>query len=145
VIAVDCSMAHNVGARRACPPAKDTADALRKVLLQEWLGLPVLPSFVVVSTPAQMADTWVLVALDPPYSGVGPIECDGRVEQEFVARHLLRKKDGEVKKPEARYRPLAAAMARRLDHVCASCAEAARFLADLKIATAAAPAAHTAP
>lgn|SRR6185295_16588119 len=127
VIHVDCSMAPHVDALRDCPPARDTADALREVVVRDWLGLSALPESVVLATPSWTTDTWIVAALDPPYTGSLPLECDDRAERELSQRRLLRLRDGEVKKPEAKYRPLAEAMAQALDRVCAVCTEALRF------------------
>lgn len=137
VIHVDCSMAHNVDALLPCPPARDTADALREVIAQGWLGRPSLPGFVVLATPSRSTDTWIVAALEPPYSGNQPLECDDEAEGELVRRRRLRRRGGEVKKPEAKYRPLAEGMAQQLDHVCSLCSEAARFREEFALALAA--------
>jgi hypothetical protein len=134
VIHVDCSMAHNVGALRACPPARATADALRDVIVRDWLGQPSLPSFVVLATPSRTTDAWVVAVLTPPYSGKQPLECDDLAEGELARRRLLRWKDGEVKKPDARYRPLVEMMVRDFARVCAKCTEAARLRAEFATA-----------
>lgn len=138
VIHADCSMAHNEGAARPCPPASDTADALREVVIKQWLGLAAQPPFVLVTHPSKSTDAWVVASLEPPYRKLAGIECDDAVENELVARHLLRKKDGEVKKPEGRYRPLAEAAARRMTEVCRHCTLASRFVAEFQAAVAAA-------
>ncbi len=127
VIHVDCSMAHNVGALLPCPPARATADVLREVVVRDWLDRASLPEFVVLATPSRTTDTWVVAALDPPYSGKEPLECDDLAERELVRRRLLRLRDGEVKKPDARYRPLVEMMVKDLARVCTLCTEATRF------------------
>lgn len=132
LIHADCSMAHNEGADRPCPPAANTADALRGVILVQWLGCETPPALLVVTTPSKSTDAWVVAALDPPYRRLADIECDMAVENELVARRLLRKKDGEVKKPEERYRPLAELVARRLEVVLAHCTQAARFVTEFR-------------
>lgn len=139
VIHADCSMAHNEKADRPCPPAQATADALRDVITRAWLGFQSLPRIVVLATPALTTDSWVIAALDPPYRGKGPLECDERVERELVARGLLRKKDGEVKKPEGRYKPLVQEMIRNFERVRLYCSEAERFYAEVSAATLALP------
>jgi hypothetical protein len=127
VIHVDCSMAHNIGASRSCPPARATADAMREVIVRDWLGRDSLPEFVVLVTPSWTTDTWVVATLNPAYSGKVPLECDDRAEMELTRRRLLRLKEGEIKKPEARYRPLVETMLQRLAHVFTICTEADRF------------------
>lgn len=127
VIHVDCSMAHNAGVLHPCPPARTTADALREVVVQDWLNQASLPEFVALVTPSRTTDAWVVAALNPPYSGKEPLECDNGAERELVRRRLLRLRDGEVKKPDAKYRPLVDAMIKDLAHVCEICTEASRF------------------
>ena len=134
VIHVDCSMAHNVDALHPCPPARATADALRETLIRDWLGRPSLPDFVVLATPSRTTDSWIVAALDPPYAGNEPLECDDLAERELVRRRLLRLRDGEVKKTEGKFRPLAEAMAQALDRVCGICTEAERFREDFAAA-----------
>lgn len=139
VIHVDCSMAHNEEIDLPCPPARAIADALRDVITRSWLGFESLPQFVVLATPSLTTDAWVVASLDPPYRGKSPLECDDRVELELVARGLLRKKDGEVKKPEGRYEPLVQGMIRSFERVRLSCSEAERFYAEVSAANLALP------
>ena len=137
VIHLDCTMAHNVRADRPCPPAEATASTLREIVAGEWLGRAFLPSFVVLATPSLSTDTWIVAALEPPFQGEVPLECDPLAERELVRRRLLRLRDGEVKKPAAKYEPLAKQMAQKIDEVCAACSEAARFLSDFAAAVSA--------
>jgi hypothetical protein len=131
VIHLDCTMAHNVGADHACPPADATSNALREVVTKEWLGRDSLPGFVVLATPSLSTDTWIAAALEPPYQGREPLECDRQAERELVRRRLLRLRDGEVKKSAVKYEPLAKQMGHRVETVCAICSEAARFRGEL--------------
>ncbi|MFO0628904.1 MAG: hypothetical protein U0325_25235 [Polyangiales bacterium] len=151
VVHLDGTMAHNVKAQRPCPPAKDTADALRGVI-GTWLARTPLPPWLVPMTPMQSTDAWVVAALFPPYipkrclgcaaAGTGcphPLECDPDPESDLVRRKLLRRKNGEVKKPERDYLPLAKGAAAAWATVSARCTEAARFEQELRAAVAAAP------
>ena len=132
VIHADCSMAHNEQADRPCPPASDTADALRKIVVSGWLKLATHPHFVLVTNPSKSTDAWVVAALEPPYRKLEVIECDEAVDNELVARGLLRMKNGKPQKSEPRYRPLAELVAQRLDTVQAHCLEAKRFVDEFK-------------
>lgn len=134
VIHTDCSMAHNEDASHPCPPARATADALREVITGAWLGFEDLPRFVVLATPSLTVDTWIVAALDPAYEGRVHLECDDKAERELVRRRLLRLKDGEVKKPERQFLPLVEKMVEKLDDVCSTCSEAARFREDFGFA-----------
>ena len=127
VVHADCSMAHNEGANRPCPPAVDTADALRNVIVSTWLGLPKKPPYVVVVNPAMTTDSWVVAALSPVYSGLAKIECDHRAEFELSKRGLLRNRDGEVKKPARKYQPLVDSFQRNLAVVRQHCTQLDRF------------------
>ena len=138
VVHADCSMAHNEDARRPCPPAVATADALRGVIVSSWLSLPSQPPYVVVVNPAMTTDAWIVGALQPPYSGLAELECDDRAEFELVRLGFLRQRDGEVKKAESSYKPLVEmfrnelALVRRhctqLDRFCIEIANAARLV-----------------
>lgn len=139
IIHADCSMAQNEAARRPCPPASDTADALRDVIRMSWLNHQNgLPPYVVLATPSQGIDTWVISVQTPPYQPAN-LECDTRVENEFVARGLLRRKGTDVRKPAARYLPLVAAMTANLSQVYARCSQAARFQTEFRTAVARLP------
>ena len=126
VVHVDCSMADKPGARRPCPPARDTADALRAVVFQDWIGR-VAPCWLIVVTPAQTTDAWVVAALEPAYTPTITLECDQAVENELVRRKLLRRKGDEVKKPAAVYAGLVKQIVDRLSTVRSLCLEADRF------------------
>ena len=130
VVHVDCTMAHNVDALRPCPPASATADELRQVIVRDWLKRPTIPRFIVMATPSRSTDTWIVAALHPVYSSSADLECDDDAERELHRRRHLRLRDGEVKKPDAKYRPLVQRMAQSLNHVCSRCTEAARFRDD---------------
>ncbi len=123
VVHVDCSMAHNVDARRPCPPASDTAAALQ-VVTASWLALEPLPAWLVVATPAQTSDAWAVAALDPPYESA-VLECEQGIERELVRRKLLRIRGGS--KSTAQYRPLAVAIGERWERVRETCGQAAAF------------------
>jgi hypothetical protein len=137
VIHVDCSMAHNLGISHPCPPADATSNALREAVTRGWLGRDPLPGFVILATPSLSTDAWIVAALDPPYEGSVPLECDPNADRELVRRRLLRLRDGEVKKPASKYQPLAEQMAQKIDEVCAACPEAARARAELAAAVSA--------
>jgi hypothetical protein len=138
VIHADCSMAHHEGVARPCPPAADTADALRQVVITQWLGLPTQPPFIILTHPSKYTDAWVVATLEPPYKKLASIECEIAAENELVARGLLRKKQGEVKKPEREYLPLARQAAQRMEVLCQHCTQAARFVDEFRTAVVAA-------
>jgi hypothetical protein len=132
VIHADCSMADKANAEHPCPPASDTAVALAKVVESEWLGCKPRPEFVVIATPSQSSDAWVVATLDPSYVNLANIECDKAVEEEFVRRRLFRRRDGQVKKPGKVYAPIAARISQSIDHVCTHCPQAEAFRANFR-------------
>ncbi len=127
IVHADCSMAHNAGIVNPCPPAYQTAEALRHHVIGTWLGLAAEPAYVIVANPSLSTDAWVVAALEPPYIHLNNVECRANVENELVARHLLRNKNGAVQKSEARYLPLARSVAGRLVDVRTRCSQADYF------------------
>jgi hypothetical protein len=133
IIHTDCSMADKANAERPCPPASDTAEALRSVI-KSWLNRYPAPPFVIMATPSKSSDAWVVATLDPQYAKFEEIECDKGAEDELVMRKFLRVKDGQVKKPGVRYEPLARAVGLRLDAVCNACTQASAFRMEFALA-----------
>ncbi len=134
VIHVDCDIADYHGLELPCPPASDTAEALSRLIHKVWLDRAAKPEFIIISTPSMSSEAWVAVTLDPPHPNLHDIECDKDVADEFVRRRLLKRKDGQVKKGETAYRPLAEAMGRSLDRVFTHCSRASAFKADFEVA-----------
>lgn len=128
VIHADCSMADKAKVVRPCPPASDTALALGKIIETDWLGRDPKPDFVVIATPSQSIEAWVVAAFDPPYANLADIECDKAAEDELIRRRLLEKKsNGQPRKQAHKYAPLAARMIDVLDSVCTHCPQAEAF------------------
>ncbi len=132
IIHVDASMAHNVSAQHPCPPPSDTTDALRHVMISQWLKTKPLPPFVVLATPSKMTDTWILAILN---SQTQNLECDFKVENRLVALGHFRKKQKQIKKPRTKYFPLTQKVAANINSVCQICTEADRFVKELKTAS----------
>lgn len=131
---VDCSMAQHVGARRPCPPARATADALRAEIRGAWLGLESLPETLVLVSPCQSAETWIRAALDT--DPVSELECRDaeEIDRWFHRNRYLRIRDGQLKKPLRRYRPLVEKTSARWTEVKALCSEARRFEDEVELA-----------
>jgi len=135
IVHVDCSMADKLKAQRPCPPPAATADELRRALTKQWLATSELPSWLVLVTPSKTTDAWVVATLDPDSKRLPNLECDFGIEDELVERGYLRRREGRVKKPEDRYRPLAQRVGRQLERVRQRCSEADRFIRELRAAT----------
>jgi hypothetical protein len=136
VIHADCSIADKAKVERPCPPASDTAAAVAKVIEAEWLRRDPRPEFIVIATPAQSSDAWVVATFDPPYAKLVNIECDKAVEDEFIIRRLLRRRDGQIKKQAKIYAPIAAKIGRDIDSVCKHCLQAEVFRSNFRVAVA---------
>jgi hypothetical protein len=86
---------------RDCPPAADTTNALRKVLLS-WCGETAPPVRTVICMPSKNTEAWVLAALFPGDQAVRKgIECypnsEGRLGQQRKAKRIRKtKRDYEV-------------------------------------------------
>ena len=136
VIHADCSMADKAGAAHPCPPASDTALALGEIIEVRWLGRAPRLDFVVIATPAQSSDAWAIATFDPPYANLAGIECDKAVEDEFIRRKLLKRKNGQVKKPSRIYEAIAARIGQSIDLICSHCLQAETFRSDFRVAVA---------
>jgi hypothetical protein len=132
LIHVDCSMAHNVGANRPCPPAMASATALEAVVLEDWLGLTTRPEWLQIVTPSGSSDTW-LAAVLAPQEHEGDIECvpQSRIEGALVAARLFRKKQGQVKKSTRQYAALAKEVAQEIALLRERCTLADAFCREL--------------
>jgi hypothetical protein len=135
VIHADCSMADKEEIHHPCPPASNTALDLAKVIETKWLGREPIPDFVLIVTPAQSSDAWVVATLDPPYANLSGIECDKGAEDELTRRRLLeRKSDGRANKNYEKYKSLAERIGPFIDHVCTHCPQAESFRSNFRVA-----------
>jgi hypothetical protein len=148
VIHTDCSMADKLGADRPCPPASDTALALKQVIEETWLCRVPLPEFVILATPAMSSDAWVVAAFEEPHPNLAAIECDKAIEDEFVRRKIFRRrtdvrmrngrkiKESRVQKKTELYGPMAARCGQAIDLVCTHCPQAEEFRSNFRVAVA---------
>lgn len=125
IIHVDAAMADKVDRERPCPPARDTTDGLRQVIVEDWLGQPAAPQFLVLATPSKTTDAWAAAAVVPDHPD---IECDLGVRGVLVARRRLRARSGGIRE---RYEALARRIASNLVTVRRVCTEAERFVSDV--------------
>jgi hypothetical protein len=135
VVHLDADVAgeSEVGCGRPCPPASDTVDALRGVVLREWCEEERLPPRVVFCVPSKSMDAWVFVALCPGDRLATPgIEC--RSEPETLLKQKPEKlvSGPENRKNTAAYRAAAPRVAEAWPHVCAVCTQAERFDRELR-------------
>jgi hypothetical protein len=100
---------------KPCPPAADTTDALRAVLLS-WCGESATPARTVVCMPSKSTESWVVAALFPKDQTISNgIECypnpESRLGQQPKANRIRKKKrdyQGRAKEMEDAWPRLAA-------------------------------------
>lgn len=137
IIHVDADIADHLDCRHPCPPASDTADAVRSHVLR-WGGEKELPDGVVLCVPAQSTETWVIAALDPGSLFVaGDVECKdaeaylcGRKGPKLVARKSGKGHKG-YRKHTGRFAEAAKIVRDNWPRVRATCSQASRFTAEL--------------
>ncbi len=113
---------------RTCPPARDTTDRLREVVIG-WLKEVALPPQMVLCTPSKSLETWVLVALFPKnrLAASANVECRLNPEDQLQAQPLAHRLVHSGKKDVAKYRDRATDIAAAWDLVRKRCTEAERF------------------
>jgi hypothetical protein len=143
LVQVDADVAGDaeIGVEKACPPARATTDALRKVMLQ-WLGPDAPPRKLVLVVPSKSTEAWVLAALASERNEAIPgIECLPEPARWLTRRpyKVLGTKDGEPKEDQDVYADiLGPRTAARWDRVCEACPEARRLADEFAAAMAAA-------
>ena len=109
-----------------CPPCTATTNRLREVMLR-WMGEREKPLKVVLCTPAQALESWMLAALFPKDALVqsGALECirnpKGKLKNRPQAQRVTTTRDYEAKAPQ---------VGREWKAVRAICSEAQRFHED---------------
>jgi hypothetical protein len=136
VVHADADIAYekDVHCASPCPPASDTADAVRAVVLG-WLGVKALPHGIVLCIPAMSTEAWTFCALFPKDRMVAGIEC-----RREPAALLVQKKPKLVARKGRRYAkdPLAyekvfdSLVEGWSDSIPRQCAEGARFFDELR-------------
>jgi hypothetical protein len=136
VIHVDASIAHNpaINLEQPCPPAPDTTNAWRGLVIQ-WAGGQ-LPPNAIIAVPSKTSDAWVCAAIA---GGDSLLECDPEPLERLanvsgLGFQLKRTSDGRIKKPTARQYDihLASQVAARFDRVRGICGEAERFALEVE-------------
>ncbi len=91
---------------KPCPPASDTTDALRSVILR-WMGETEVPDRFVLCTPSKSMEAWVMVALFPKNKVLARKgwECHANPEKQLGVQPKKQRigkriSDYKAKKPE---------------------------------------------
>lgn len=113
-----------------CPPCSATTNRLRSVMLR-WMGETATPCHVVLCTPAQALESWILAALFPGDTLVrnGGLECKRNPKGQLKNRPRAEK----IATP-ADYAAKASEVAAKWTNVCETCTEAKRFHDDFTAA-----------
>ena len=114
--------------RRPCPPARDTTDALRAVVLN-WLGEVASPPNLVMCTPSMNMEAWVVASLwpDDPLVRQSDWECRADPGAQLKARP----RHGSVRKSRAAYEERRQQISDGWPTVAANLTEAGRFHGEL--------------
>jgi hypothetical protein len=108
---------------RPCPPASDTVDELRKLVVQ-WLGLKQIGPRTVLCIPSKMTDAWLAAAILTRGHGLlANVECNLNLTIDLAR---LPKKE-RIRKNPVEYRQHASAITANWTHIATTCTEARRF------------------
>jgi hypothetical protein len=109
-------------------------------VIGRWLQCQPLPPQVVLAIPAQDMENWTFAALfsDEPLCAQPDYECtkhgSNRPCYKLTLKKygkLLRRTNGEIKKPVRQYQPIVGQVAAQWDTVCGICSQAEQFRRDL--------------
>ena len=137
IIHVDADVAgeKEINCEKPCPPASDTVDELRKVVLNWCLEKGnLVPDRVVLCIPSKSIEAWVLAALHPRCRFVNStLESRKNPEALLVGKSdkLVHKKSNRYKKNTAAYKDIADSLTAAWQDVCNKCSQAARFTNEL--------------
>ena len=126
--------------QQPCPPVASTAIRLRQVIAH-WLRQDTLPLKVVLAIPAQDTESWTFTALfpDDELCTRSVYEClrsganhpGYRLTLKKYGK-LLRRTDGQIKKPERVYQTIAPQVAEAWKTVRERCSQAEQFTRDVE-------------
>jgi len=119
-----------------CPPAWDTVQRLRDVVLG-WGGTDDVPPRVVLCIPSKAVEAWVVCMLHPQNRHCrGNLECRAHPETLLVGKpeRLVRRKGGGYKKSVHAYRAAQDKLSAGWSNAVGVCAEAKRFEDDVAAA-----------
>jgi hypothetical protein len=114
-----------------CPPASDSTDALRAVLLR-WFGQNPQAPNVVLCTPSKSTEAWVLTALFPNDVAVPVIEC----HPDALSRFGVQPAKVRLKKTVRDYENARPKMTAAWSRLIKTLSEASRFQVEFETAVA---------
>lgn len=122
---------------KPCPPAGDSVQALKHVVLG-WLDLvEQFPESFVLCIPSKCTEAWVSVALygQTERNIVNNIECRADIEnylaQKPARERLIRNRDGRMKKITASYSERSVQITEQWNYIAQNCEQANIFSEDI--------------
>ncbi len=117
-----------------CPPAVDTTNALRKVLLR-WMGETSTPEWCVLCTPSKNTETWIMAAFFPRDRVISRKgwECYDNPQRRLTSKPLKVR----IKKTKSDYQQRADELKSSWPNVRMKLTEAGRFSDELSLRLAA--------
>ena len=111
-----------------CPPAADTTNRLREIMLR-WIGEQNIPPQTVLCTPSKALEAWVLVGLFPEDGQVqlGNIECRDHPDHILRGKPAKKRLVSGSKKNVEKYDTFASEIAANWEAIKGHCSEAIRF------------------
>jgi hypothetical protein len=111
-----------------CPPASDSADAVRACLLA-WAGITAPGPKTVLCVPSKAIEAWLAAAILPPDHALqSGLECNLNLEAQLKALP----KQQRIKKTAREYRNRAGTVAATWPQVRRRCTQAERFSEDVE-------------
>lgn len=119
----------NLPCDKPCPPASDTVDALRAVVLS-WVGGRICSNWV-LCIPSKCMEAWLVpILLEDQPAALAGLECNRQVE-EILIRHknpkLLKRKDQRLRKITKAYRDVSPLITERWRRITEHCEQASHF------------------
>ncbi|MDP8237972.1 MAG: hypothetical protein P9X24_02695 [Candidatus Hatepunaea meridiana] len=129
ILQIDADVAGELKIAEPCPPASDTTEKLRKLIIEDWLGIDTIPPYVILCIPSLRIEAWIVEALIP---GIKNIECSNRIEEIMIYYNAITERVRRNKKSTRKYKELAKITAKKLDIISAVCTEADHFRQDIE-------------
>ncbi len=115
--------------QKPCPPASDTVDALRRIVLG-WAGDRVQPHWV-LCVPSKCVESWLVpVFFLEQQDKMAGLECNVQVEALFIRKKgpkLMRRRGSTYKKLPIEYRAISPLITERWHDVTQTCRQASHF------------------
>ncbi|NQU06394.1 MAG: hypothetical protein HQ568_09900 [Calditrichaeota bacterium] len=95
VVDADVAYTEELNIAEPCPPASDTTDKLRKLIIKDWLSVDTQPHYVVLCIPSLRIEAWIAGAFKPDFED---IECSEEVDDVLIKLGAIQERIGRNKK-----------------------------------------------